>query len=131
MIGKSEFLQQVQRDNPGFELKKIAEAYDFCCEAHKEQKRKSGEPYAVHPISVALEVSKINIDENSVIAALLHDVVEDTKYTAKDIEMRFSKDVRNIVEGVTKFEKIQFQEKQARQVENFRKPFLAKSLTAD
>ena len=127
MISKSEFLQQIQKDNPGFGLEKIAEAYDFCCEAHKEQKRKSGEPYAVHPISVALEVSKINIDENSVIAALLHDVVEDTKYTAKDIETRFSKDVRNIVEGVTKFEKIQFQEKQARQVENFRKLFLAMS----
>ena len=82
MIGKSDFLKQVQKNNPGFGLEKIAEAYDFCCEAHKDQKRKSGEPYAVHPISVALEVSKINIDENSVIAALLHDVVEDTKYTA-------------------------------------------------
>ena len=127
MLSKDEFLNQVSKDNPYFELKDIAKAYDFCCEAHKEQKRKSGEPYAIHPIEVALEISKLNLDEQSIIAGLLHDVVEDTKYTKKDIEKMFSKEIANIVDGVTKFEKIQFQEKHIRQVENFRKLFLALS----
>ena len=127
MLSKQEFLQQIHQDNPYIDLENIAKAYDFCCEAHKEQKRKSGEPYAIHPIEVALEISKLNLDEQSIIAGLLHDVVEDTKYTKKDIEKMFSKEIANIVDGVTKFEKIQFQEKHIRQVENFRKLFLALS----
>ena len=126
-MNREVFLSLVNKDNPKFELKKIGEAYDFCCIAHKEQKRKSGEAYAIHPISVALEVSKLNIDEISVISALLHDVIEDTKYTKEDIKNQFGIEVSNIVEGATKLEKIQFEQKDLRQVENFRKLFLALS----
>ena len=127
IMDKEKFLEIVAKDNPKFQLQQIGEAYDFCFLAHNGQKRKSGEPYAIHPVSVALEVSRLNIDEVSIIAALLHDVIEDTEYTSQDIEQRFSREVANIVEGVTKLDKIQFKEQHVRQVENFRKLFLALS----
>ena len=127
MYNKQTFLQIIKTQNPHFRLDKIAEAYDFCCLAHHGQKRKSGEPYVIHPIEVALEVSRLNIDEISIISALLHDVIEDTSFTKEDIEKKFSKEVANVVEGVTKLDKIRFQEKHIRQVENFRKLFLALS----
>ena len=124
-MNKDVFLSIVRKDNPSFEFSKIAQAYDFCCEAHKDQTRKSGEPYAIHPISVALEVSHLNIDEASIVAALLHDVVEDTQSTKNDIINYFGTEVANIVDGTTKLEKIKFSQKDIRQVENFRKLFLA------
>lgn len=128
VLDKKEFLNRILQDNPYFQkLDLIDRAYDFCLLAHSGQTRKSGEPYAIHPISVALEVSKLNIDEASVVAALLHDVIEDTIYKKKDIEREFSGEIANIVEGVTKFDKIQFKEKDIRQVENFRKLCLALS----
>ena len=125
LMNKEVFLSLIQKDNPNFKPDKIGQAYSFCCEAHKDQKRKSGEPYAIHPISVALEVSRLNIDETSVISALLHDVVEDTKFTKDDLVNKFGNEVANIVDGVTKLDKIKFQQKDIRQVENFRKLFLA------
>jgi len=125
LMNKEVFLSLIKKDNPNFKLNNIGRAYDFCCNAHKNQKRKSGEPFAIHPISVALEVSKLNIDETSVIAALLHDVIEDTDFTKEDVAVNFGFDVANIVEGATKMDKIQFQQKDIRQVENFRKLFLA------
>ena len=124
-MNRETFLSLVEKDNPTFKLDKISQAYDFCCEAHNGQFRKSGEPYAIHPISVALEVSRLNIDEASVISALLHDVIEDTKFTHNDIANNFGKEIAGIVEGVTKLDKIRFQQKDIRQVENFRKLFLA------
>ena len=126
-LNKTFFLDSIHKLNPHFNMDEINKAYDFCLYAHKDQKRKSGEPYAIHPIGVALEVGKLSLDEASIISALLHDVIEDTKYTKEDIEKLFGKEVANIVEGATKLEKIQFQEKQIRQVENFRKLFLALS----
>lgn len=125
LMNRENFVLLVRKDNPNFEPNKLAEAYDFCCRAHRGQKRKSGEPYAIHPISVALEVSRLNIDETSVIAALLHDVVEDTQSTREDIVNIFGEEVASIVDGVTKLDKIKFQQKDIRQVENFRKLFLA------
>ncbi len=125
MINKEVFLNEISRDNPDFNLDLIAKAYTFCEEAHAGQVRKSGEPYVIHPISVALEVSRLQIDEVSIIASLLHDVVEDTKYTREDIVKEFGNEVATIIDGVTKLEKIQFKEKQRKQVEDFRKLFLA------
>ena len=127
IMDKEKFLSLVSSENESFNLDSIGEAYDFCCVAHSEQKRKSGEPYALHPISVALEVARLKIDEVSIISALLHDVIEDTKYTKDDITKKFGSEVANIVEGVTKFDKIKFEKKDLRQVENFRKLFLALS----
>jgi len=79
-------------------------AVDFCVNAHKNQFRKSGEPYAVHPILVATLVAKFSKDEAMVIAGLLHDVVEDTQYTIFDIEENFGNDVAKIVDGLTKID---------------------------
>ena len=122
-LNKTFFLDSIHKLNPHFNMDEINKAYDFCLYAHKDQKRKSGEPYAIHPIGVALEVGKLSLDEASIVSALLHDVIEDTKYTKEDIEKLFGKEVANIVEGAKKKKKIQFQEKQIRQVENFRKLF--------
>ena len=130
MVDKQKFLELVKENNKHFNLDFIEKAYDFCCIAHKGQIRKSGEPYVIHPISVALLVSKIRLDEASVASALLHDVIEDTKYTKQDIEKMFSKEIADIVEGVTKFSKVVFKEKNKRQIENFRKLFLALSKDA-
>lgn len=127
LLNKTDFLDTILQENPYFNLDIIEKAYDFCLLAHAKQKRKSGEPYAIHPISVALEVSKLSLDEVSVASALLHDVIEDTEYTKQDIEKHFSVEVANVVEGVTKFDKIKFQEKDIRQVENFKKLCLALS----
>ncbi len=126
-MDKVSFLKIIAKENPDFQLDQISRAYDFCYYAHKDQVRKSGEPYVVHPITVALEVSHLNIDEVSIVSALLHDVIEDTKYTKEDIANLFSQEVANVIDGVTKLEKIKFQKKQIRQVENFRKLFLALS----
>ncbi len=125
LMNRENFLSLIKKDNQSFELSGIAKAYDFCCRAHKDQKRKSGEPYAIHPISVALEVSRLNIDETSIISALLHDVVEDTEFTREDIVNLFDEEVASIVDGVSKLDKIKFQQKDIRQAENFRKLFLA------
>ena len=127
ILNRNDFLKIVYSYNPHFNLEIIAKAYDFCIKAHGNQKRKSGEPYIIHPISVAIEANALNLDEASVVSALLHDVIEDTEYTKQDIEKLFSAEIANIVEGVTKFDKVQFKERDIRQVENFRKLFLALS----
>ena len=90
--------------------KNISSALDFAIEAHKEQKRKSGEPYVIHPILVASVCASISGDESMVIAALLHDVVEDTPITLKEIEELFGKDVAHLVEGLTKIDSIRDKE---------------------
>lgn len=129
-MDKDVFLEFIKKDNPYFDLEdleNIGRSYDFCVIAHKGQKRKSGEDYAIHPISVALEVSRLQLDKVSIIAALLHDVIEDTKFTREDIIDNFGLEVANIVDGVTKFDKIKFEKKDIRQVENFRKLFFALS----
>ncbi len=106
-------------------LEMIEKAYNVALEAHKEQKRISGMPYVLHPLHVALTVAEMDLDWQSVCAALLHDVVEDTDYTIEDIEELFGKNVAELVDGVTKLDKIQFSTKEEREMENLRKMFLA------
>ena len=127
ILNRNDFLKIVHSYNPYFNLEIIAKAYDFCIKAHGNQKRKSGEPYVIHPISVAIEANALNLDEASVVSALLHDVIEDVGKTIINTVETFSAEIANIVEGVTKFDKVQFKEKDIRQVENFRKLFLALS----
>jgi len=85
---------------------RIKEALAFAKEAHADQKRKSGEPYIIHPIIVAAITATISADETMVVTALLHDVVEDTPYTIDDIRYRFGEDVSYLVEGLTKIVEI-------------------------
>lgn len=105
----------------------IKRAYDLCISAHSDQKRFSGEPYAIHPISVAKIIISLGMDSESIAASLLHDVVEDTEYTNEDIKEQFGESVAELVEGVTKLGKIPLESKETAQAENVRKMFIAMS----
>lgn len=104
---------------------KIYEAVDFAMASHKEQKRATGEPYIIHPLAVADILTELEVDEATIIAALLHDVVEDTGITEETLNATFGADVANLVDGVTKLDKMSFHSKEELQAENFRKMFLA------
>ena len=106
----------------------IRSAFDTAVDAHRNQRRKSGEPYVFHPISVAKIVAQqIGLDATSIAAALLHDVVEDTEYSFEDIEKLFGSDVMRIVEGLTKISKLSKESNVSLQAENFRKLLLTLS----
>lgn len=111
--------------NPKADMEKIRSAYELAYEAHKDQKRISGTPYISHPLEVALIVAEMQMDVDSICAALLHDVVEDTSYSREDIKQKFGEQVALLVDGVTKLDKIEFSNKEERDMENLRKMFLA------
>ena len=105
--------------------KLIRNAFDIAVDAHKEQRRKSGEAYIFHPIAVAkIVASEIGLDSTSIAAALLHDVVEDTDYTLADIEQMFGESVARIVDGLTKISHLSTDKNNSLQAENFRKMLL-------
>lgn len=107
--------------------KKIEDAAWYANEKHIDQKRKSGEPYIIHPVAVAETLIQLNMDADTVCAGLLHDVVEDTGTTAQEIEDRFGANVRDLVEGVTKIANIKSLSKSAAEAETIRKMFIAMS----
>ena len=107
------------------DLSRLEEAYHFSDAAHQGQLRKSGEPYISHPVAVAEILSQWQLDAQTLIAALLHDVVEDTDVSTDDISKRFGKPVADLVDGVSKLDRIEFQSQQDAQAENFRKMLLA------
>lgn len=122
---KRDFLDYINNTNTNLDLLKIRDALDFAIDAHKDQKRASGEPYVTHPIAVAKFVASLKLDTTSIIVALLHDVVEDTQYTLHDIEKKFGKKEAKLVDGVTKLGKLKAQSENAKQAENLRKLLLA------
>lgn len=103
----------------------VRQAYELAADAHSAQVRKSGEPYIIHPIGVVGILVGLQMDDKTLAAAFLHDVVEDTDYTLEDIKERFGVVVANLVDGVTKLGKIEYISKEDRQIENYRKMFLA------
>ncbi len=103
----------------------IQEAFELANKAHEGQIRATGEPYIIHPVSVAYILAELEMDVQGLIAALLHDVVEDTDYTLEDIRMMFGDDVAFLVDGVTKLSQFHYKDKEDQQLENFRKMFLA------
>ncbi len=104
---------------------KIRKAYEFARASHGDQLRKDGSPYITHPIAAAVIVAEMGLDEESVIAALLHDVIEDTPVTHEEVARRFGESVAGIVEGVTKLTKMRYTSKEEEQMENLRKMLLA------
>lgn len=103
----------------------IEKAYYFAEKAHINQKRESGEPYVMHPVEVCLILVDMGLDTDTICAALLHDVVEDTDYTYEDIKNEFNEEIADLVEGVTKLGKIEYKSKEEQQAENIRKMLLA------
>jgi GTP pyrophosphokinase len=119
------FIIQIQQHNPNIEYAKIIKAYHFAENAHEGQLRKSGEKYFTHPLQVALILAELEMDENTIIAGLLHDVLEDTKYEYDEIAAEFGEEVALLVDGVTKLTRLKYESKEERQAENLRKMFLA------
>jgi len=118
-------VEKIKTYNPNCDESKIMDAFELAKNAHESQKRNSGTPYITHPLAVAEIVADMKLDDDSICAALLHDVVEDTKYTSEDIKEKFGEQVALLVDGVTKLDKIQFSTKEERDMENLRKMFLA------
>ena len=119
-----EVIKQGKRRNRTINTNLIEKAYAYAADKHKEQFRKSGEPYIIHPIHVAYIVADLGLDTETICAALLHDVVEDTETTYEDIETVFSKEIAQIVEGVTKLSQL-FKSAEEKQAENYKKMFIA------
>lgn len=113
-------------DHPEDDLVIVTKAYELAKEAHKDQKRKSGEPYLIHPVCVAIILAQIDMDKETIVGGLLHDVVEDTKYTVEEITELFSEEIALLVDGVTKLTQLSYSaDKLDVQAENLRKMFLA------
>ena len=121
----SRLTQLIKTYLPKKEVDKVWEAYRFSEKAHSGQKRRSGEAYISHPVSVACIAARFHLDSQSIQAALLHDVVEDTEVTESDIELKFGKQVSILVTGLSKLDKVEFQDANEAQAENFRKMLLA------
>ena len=114
--------------NPAADFQHIRAAFEFAAEAHKDQKRKSGEPYIIHPLAVAQIVAEeLRLDSESIEAALLHDVIEDTAATHEQVSKLFSPTIADLVEGVSKLTRIQYATKEDEQMENLRKMLIAMS----
>ncbi len=111
--------------NKGYDVEKIERAYTLASNAHAEQKRATGEPYIIHPVAAAMITVQLGMDTDTVVAALLHDVVEDTPVTLDEIKKEFGPDVATMVDGVTKLSKIKFVSKEEAQAENVRKMMIA------
>ncbi len=120
-------IEKIKTYHPNPNLDMVNRAYDLAIKAHGDQRRKSGEPYMVHPVSVAYILAELKLDIETITAGILHDVVEDTAYTVDDIVTLFSQGVADIVDGVTKLESINYESKQKAQAESYRKMFMAVS----
>ncbi|MEJ2715689.1 MAG: bifunctional (p)ppGpp synthetase/guanosine-3',5'-bis(diphosphate) 3'-pyrophosphohydrolase [Deltaproteobacteria bacterium] len=123
----SEIQDLVKSHYPDADLDIIRAAYVYSARVHGGQTRRSGEPYLVHPVAVARILAQMKLDEASVATGLLHDTVEDTLTTVEDLQKFFGKEIATLVDGVTKMSKIEFQSKEDRQAESFRKMILAMS----
>ena len=116
-----------QPSSDSYDRELITKAYHFCVKAHGDQKRASGEPFYMHPVSVAKIIITLGMDSESITASLLHDVVEDTEYTYEFVKAEFGQNVADLVEGVTKLGKISLESRESAQAENIRKMFIAMS----
>ncbi|MDE5771226.1 MAG: bifunctional (p)ppGpp synthetase/guanosine-3',5'-bis(diphosphate) 3'-pyrophosphohydrolase [Ruminococcus sp.] len=120
-------IQKILTDDKQYDLSKIISAYQFAAKAHEGQKRSSGQDYIIHPLAVAYILLELGMDTDTICAALLHDVVEDTPATLNDLKKRFGQDVAMLVDGVTKLGKIPSFNKEEQRAENIRKILLAMS----
>ena len=127
MNRRQQFLDDILNINPNYDVDLINKAYSIAEDMHNGQLRKSGEPYIIHPIEVARILAELGMDDETLVAGLLHDVIEDTPYTKEQLKAEFGEEVLLLVDGVTKLGSIVFENKEEKQAENLRKMFLAMS----
>ena len=121
-----DLIRSIRKYHPSDDISQIEKAYKIAREAHKDQKRKSGEPYIIHPLCVAIILADLELDKETIIAGILHDVVEDTIMTLDEVEKEFGAEVALLVDGVTKLTQLSWSmDKVEIQAENLRKMFLA------
>ena len=119
-------IKAIREYHPSTDLSMVEKAYHLADNAHNDQKRKSGEPYIIHPLCVAMILAELELDKETIVAGILHDVVEDTSYSLEDITREFNEEVALLVDGVTKLGQLSYsQDKMDLQAENLRKMFLA------
>lgn len=120
-----EIIEMVKGYAPSANTDMVYVAYRFAKSLHEGQKRKSGDPYIIHPVEVAYIAAQLSLDTTAISACLLHDVVEDTECTYEDVAAMFGEPVAELVDGVTKLKQIKYTTREEQQVENLRKMFLA------
>ena len=121
----AEFMEYIHTYLTDDECNQVLKAFELADKAHEGQLRASGEPYIMHPLAVAEILAHLQIDHITLMAALMHDVVEDTSYSKQDLEKMFGSEVAFLVDGVTKLNQFQYETKEDRQMENYRKMILA------
>jgi guanosine-3',5'-bis(diphosphate) 3'-pyrophosphohydrolase len=124
-IGINQLISKLETYLPPDQVERVQEAYDFAFHAHDGQRRRSGEPYITHPVAVADLLADLRLDAQTMIAAILHDVMEDTPNTKAEITDRFGREVAELVDGVSKLDQVQFRSRAEAQAESFRKMLLA------
>ena len=127
MTSPDDLLALIRTYNPKTNATLIRDAWAFGDRMHDGQLRKSGEPYFTHPVAVACILAEMQMDDSTIVTALLHDTIEDTKAGFADVEARFSREIAELVDGVTKLTNIQLTSVESKQAENFRKLFMAMS----
>ncbi|URZ00222.1 RelA/SpoT family protein [Clostridium felsineum] len=125
MAELSDLLEKIDENCNNIDKEIVIKAYDFAHEAHKDQMRESGEPYISHPLDVACILAEMGMDMSTIVAGILHDVIEDASYSYDDITEMFSSEVADLVSGVTKLDKITYKTKEEQQADNVRKMLLA------
>ena len=125
MMRQYDLVERVRSYNPDTNEDLLNRAYVYAMQAHGHQKRASGDPYFSHPLEVAAILTELKLDDATIAAALLHDVIEDTDVTRAEIDQKFGKEIGALVEGLTKIKRLDLVTKKAEQAENFRKLLVA------
>jgi GTP pyrophosphokinase len=123
----SDYVEELLKFNPNYDENILELALETATKMHKDQKRKSGEPYIIHPMAVGKILAELGMDDHCIAAGLLHDAVEDTEYSLEDCKRDFGEDVAVMVDGVTKLTNLEYTSKEEAQAENVRKMFMAMS----
>ena len=121
MLKQEDLIQKVKTYNRFLNPEKLSKAYNFALKAHRNQKRDSGDPYLIHPVAVADILSDLKLDSATIATGLLHDTIEDTKITYKNVEEEFGKEVADLVDGVTKISELEGKIIQNSKAENITK----------
>ena len=120
-----DIVNELKNHNKKSDSKLVTRAYEYAKSHHGDQKRLSGEEYIIHPVQVAYTLATLGLDDATICAALMHDLLEDTDVTLEDLKREFSEEIAEMVNGVTKLGKINYVSAEEQQVENYRKMFLA------